>query len=108
MSELGPEMEKQLKKQGREGQKEVGFPLTLHFGRGLPVDKNTITCALTTDKGEKIDGFYMFSDGNVRTTSAPGVVTFWPFEPIKGKVEWQWSWGDGGRNHSTKGKFSAK
>lgn len=110
VADLGPDMEKWLEKHGRAGQKKVGFPLTLHFGGAgsMPVSRRSITCLVQTSKGEKIDGFYSYDDGSVRTTSAPGLVTFWPFEPIKGKIHFQWSWGEGGRSQSVKGGFSAK
>jgi uncharacterized protein YkwD len=94
VAELGPEAAKILAKNGREGQKTIGFPLTLHSGSNGGVEfRGSLTCAVTGAKGEKVAGVLAFDDGHVRTTTAPGMVTFWPLEPLpKGKVNFQWSW----------------
>ncbi len=110
VAELGPDVQKQLAKHGRDGQKTIGFPLTLHFGGpgGISVNRQSIVCAVRNSKGERVDGFYTYDDGNLRTSSAPGMAVFWPFEPLKGRVQFQWSWGDGGTSQSSVGAFQAK
>lgn len=109
VADLGPDMEKALEKNGHGGQKSVGFPFTLHFGGtgGVP-DRQRITCTVLTSKDEKIEGFYTYDDGTVRTTTAPGMVVFWPLQPLKGKIKFQWTWGNGGSNLSVNGGFQAK
>ena len=109
VSELGPEAAELLKKHGREGKKTIGFPLTLHFGStgGVGV-RGSLTCSVVGPKGEPIEGVIVYDDGEVRTTTAPGMVTFWPLDPLKGKISFQWSWMAGDHQTSLKGAFSAK
>ncbi len=109
VADLGPEVEKVLKKNGREGQKLVGFPVTMHFGTGIPGDRHSFTCSMVNQKGEKIDGAILLDDGSVRTSSAPGVVTFLPFEPLpSGTISFVWSWKAGDSMQQAKGSFQSK
>ena len=109
VADLGPDVEKLLKKNGREGQKKVGFPITVHFGSGIGADRHSFTCSMTTAKGEKIDGAIMLDDGNARTATAPGVVVFYPFEPLpKGVINFVWSWKAGDKMLQAKGSFQSK
>jgi tetratricopeptide (TPR) repeat protein len=109
VADLGPDVEKMLKKHGREGQKKVGFPVTVHFGTGIGADRHSFTCSMATAKGEKIEGAILFDDGNVRTTSAPGMVTFVPFDPLpKGQISFAWSWKAGDSMVQAKGSFQSK
>ncbi len=109
VAELGPEAEALLKKHGREGKKTIGFPLTLHFGHtgGVGV-RGSLRCSVVGPKGEPIEGVLVYDEGTVRTTTAPGMVTFWPLDPLKGKISFQWSWMAGDTQTSLKGAFSAK
>lgn len=109
VADLGPEAEAILKKHGREGRKTIGFPLTLHFGStgGVGV-RGSLTCSVVGPKGEPIEGVLVFDDGEVRTTTAPGMVTFWPLDPLKGKISFQWSWQAGDKQVTLRGAFSAK
>lgn len=109
VAELGPEVEALLKKHGREGQKTIGFPLTLHFGHtgGVGV-RGSLTCTVVDAKNQPIEGVLVYDEGTVRTTTAPGMVTFWPLDPLKGKVAFQWTWMAGDQQTSLKGAFSAK
>lgn len=109
VAELGPEAEALLKKHGREGKKTIGFPLTLHFGStgGVGV-RGSLTCSVVNAKGEPIEGVLVYDDGVVRTTTAPGMVTFWPLDPLKGKISFQWSWMAGDKQTSLRGTFAAK
>lgn len=110
VADLGPEAEELLKRNGREGQKTIGFPLTMHFGTTGGIDlRGSLDCKMRTAKGEEIEGELVFDGGTVRTTSAPGMATFWPLDPLpKGKVEFQWSWSKGSEQGSIRGAFSAK
>ncbi len=110
VADLGPEVMALQKKHEREGKKVIGFPLTLHFGSTGAIDnRKAVVCSVAGPKGEKIDGDYLFDDGEVRTTTAPGLVTFWPFDPLpKGKISFAWSWMAGDKQQSLKGAFSSK
>lgn len=110
VAELGPEAAELLKKHGREGKKTIGFPLTLHFGStgGVGV-RGSLTCSVVGPKGDPIEGALVYDDGEVRTTTAPGMVTFWPLDPLpKGKISFQWSWMAGDKQVTLKGGFSSK
>lgn len=110
VAELGPEAAELLAKHGRAGKKTIGFPLTLHFGStgGVSV-RGSLVCSVQGPKGEKIEGVLDFDDGLVRTTTAPGMVTFWPLDPLpKGKISFAWSWMAGDQQQSLRGAFSAK
>ncbi len=110
VSDLGPEAEKLLRDNGREGKKVIGFPLTLHTGSNAGVGiRGSLTCTVTADKGEKVEGVLVFDDGRIRTTTAPGMVTFWPLDPLpKGKVSFQWTWMGDGSQQVLRGSFMAK
>lgn len=110
VSDLGPEIEALLKKHGREGQKTIGFPLTIHFGSTGGIGaRGSLRCSMQGPKGDPIEGVLMFDEGTVRTTSAPGMATFWPLDPLpKGKVSFAWSWMGGDQQQVLKGAFAAK
>jgi hypothetical protein len=109
VAELGPEVEALLAKHGREGKKTIGFPLTLHTGGSGGVGiRGSVRCSVVDAKGAPVEGVIVFDDGAVRTTTAPGMVTFWPLEPLKGKISFQWSWMGGDRQQVLKGGFAAK
>jgi hypothetical protein len=109
VAELGPEAVELLKKHGREGKKVIGFPLTLHFGSSGGVGvRGSLTCSVVNAKGEPIEGVLVYDDGEVRTTTAPGMVTFWPLDPLKGKITFQWSWRAGDKQITLHGVFAAK
>ena len=110
VADLGPEAQALLEKHGRTGKKSIGFPLTLHFGStgGVGV-RGSLTCNVVGPKGEKIEGLLDFDDGQVRTTTAPGMVTFWPLDPLpKGKIGFAWGWMAGETQQTLRGGFSAK
>ncbi|HEX6810489.1 MAG TPA: CAP domain-containing protein [Planctomycetota bacterium] len=110
VAELGPEAEALLEKSGRQGKKSIGFPLTLHFGSTGGIEaRGSLTCNVQGPKGEKVEGVLDYDDGSVRTTTAPGMVTFWPLDPLpKGKISFVWSWMSGDQQQTLRGGFSAK
>ncbi|MBZ0152216.1 MAG: hypothetical protein K8J09_11860 [Planctomycetes bacterium] len=110
IEELGPEAAALLEKHGRAGKKSIGFPLTLHFGNSGGVSvRGSLTCNVVGPKGETIEGVLVYDDGVVRQTTAPGMVTFWPLDPLPhGKINFAWSWDAGGKQAALKGAFSAK
>jgi hypothetical protein len=109
VDELGPEAVALLEKHGRAGKKTIGFPLTLHCGGDGGVGiRGTVRCNVVDAKGNPIEGVLVFDDGDVRTTTAPGMVAFWPLDPLKGKVAFQWSWMAGDKQLALKGGFATK
>lgn len=110
VADLGPDLAKLLERNGHADLKTVGFPFTLHFGGtgGIPVNRQSISCTVTNAKGEKIDGIFSYDDGKVRTTSAPGMVVFWPLKPLKGKIGYVWSWDANGTMQNVHGSIQAK
>lgn len=109
VADLGPEVAALLEKHGRAGKKTIGFPLTLHTGStgGVGI-RGSLACNVQTAKGEKIEGVLVFDDGRVRTTTAPGMVTFWPLDPLKGQIGFAWSWSGDGSQQVARGSFAAK
>ncbi len=110
VSLLGPEAEKILEKNGRAGKKTIGFPLTLHFGsNGGVAGRGSMSCNVQDKDGNKVEGVLVYDDGEIRTTTAPGMVTFWPLDPLpKGKIRFTWSMTRGGEVTTMRGGFSAK
>jgi len=94
VEDLGPELEALLEKHGRGGQKVAGYPLTLHFGRNIQGDRSSYQCAVTI-RDQKVEGALLLDGGTIRRTTAPGMVTFYPFEPLpSGTGRMVWSWED--------------
>jgi hypothetical protein len=109
VSELGPELEAVLDKNGKAGLKVVGYPLTLHFGgTGVPGNRLTYACKLSC-RGKDIPGVVMMDGGKIRQTAAPGMVTFYPLEPLPhGDIDFVWTWeGDDGPKRLS-GTFKTK
>ena len=109
VADLGPEVEKLLEKHGKGGKKVVGFPLTIHFGIGIIGDRHSYRCHAQSARGEAIEGALMFDDGKIRNTSAPGVVSFIPFEPLpRGQVQVVWTWRQDGSDKQLQASFTTK
>jgi hypothetical protein len=85
VADLGPEVQQLLERAGHAGKEFVGYPLTLHhFGTGgVPGIKDSYKCKVTMN-GEPVEGIVHIADGGSnRRNSAPGLVVFYPFEPLK-------------------------
>jgi hypothetical protein len=110
VADLGPEAEALLAKHGRAGKKSIGFPLTLHCsGDGGVGIRGSVKCSVVDQKGAPIEGALVFDDGDIRTTTGPGMVTFWPLDPLpKGKISFAWAWLAGDQQQTIKGAFSSK
>jgi hypothetical protein len=110
VADIGPELQALLEKNGKGNLKKVGFPLTLHFGPGGTGNRLSYTCKVVGARGEPIPGALMFDDGKVRRSSAPGMVTFYPFEALPhGDVAMLWTWEHGnGEQKSLKVQFKTK
>jgi len=110
VAELGPEAEALLAANGRAGKKTIGFPLTMHFGSNGGIGlRGTLKCQVAGKDGTPVEGVMVFDDGEVRTTTAPGMATFWPLDPLpKGQVTFVWTWSRNGQAGKLNGGFNAK
>jgi hypothetical protein len=98
VADLGPELRALLEKSGHGELEEIGYPISLHhFGvGGLRGNRESYACKVTV-RGERIEGLLHLADGGKnRRTSAPGMVVFYPLEPLpKGaEVEVLWTYDD--------------
>lgn len=96
VADLGPEMVELLEIHGHKGKSEVGYPITLHhFGNGgVGGIRESYGCHVAI-RGEVIPGIvHIAAGGENRRTSAPGMVVFYPLDPLpKGKnfgLKWVW------------------
>jgi hypothetical protein len=86
---LGPEVAAILKKNGREKQRQIGFPITLHAFHGSLGEP---TCTVTAN-GEEVKGvLWNAGSGHSRRSSAPGMYVFYPLDPLKKGVEIKVKW----------------
>ncbi|MCB9918967.1 MAG: CAP domain-containing protein [Planctomycetes bacterium] len=108
VEDLGPELKTLLEKNGHGDLKEVGFPLTMHFGIGVQGNRQSYKCVVVTDRDERIEGLIMLDNGKIRQTTAPGVVSFYPLKPLKGTIRATWSWEVDGEQRRLTAKFRIK
>jgi hypothetical protein len=109
VASIGPELEALLEKHGKGGRKVVGFPMTIHFGSAVQGDPTSYRCVLTDAKGEKVEGAILSDSGTIRRSTAPGMVTFYPFDPLpRGKLNATWSWEVDGAARTLSASFSTK
>ncbi|MBK8979338.1 MAG: CAP domain-containing protein [Planctomycetes bacterium] len=105
---IGPELEALLAEHGRAGQKKVGYPLTAHFGINVIGDRQSYRCTVTA-RGEKVDGALLLDSGINRRSTAPGMVTFYPFEPLPhGQIDVTWTWEIDGEVRQMSASFTTK
>jgi len=106
---LGPELRQLLEKHGHGKLKKVGYPLTLHFGVSVPGNRSSYRCAVTTSRGDAVEGLILLDGGTIRRTSAPGMVTFFPLEPLaRGEITATWTWEQGSEVRRLKASFTTK
>ncbi|MCC6785780.1 MAG: CAP domain-containing protein [Planctomycetes bacterium] len=106
---IGPELEALLEKHGRGKQKVVGYPFTIHFGSMVLGDRLSYRCVAQDAKGEKIEGAILMESSTNRRASAPGMVTFYPFDPLpRGQIAVAWSWEVDGQAQSLQTRFATK
>jgi len=94
VADLGAEVRSRLDAAGRADQEYVGYPISLHhFGNGgLAGERDSYKCVLKM-QGETFEGFLHMADGGAnRRTSAPGMVVFYPLEPLKKGREYEAVW----------------
>ncbi|MBL8896909.1 MAG: hypothetical protein JNM84_04750 [Planctomycetes bacterium] len=85
VEDLGPELKTLLEKHGHGDKKVIGYPLTLHhFGTGgIGGRRDSYRCQVQV-LGKAVEGIVHVADGGSnRRTSAPGLVVFYPLEPLK-------------------------
>ena len=92
VSELGPDVQKLLEENGHGGLRTLGYPISLHFGQSRgSLDSFNCTVRIRDDL---VEGIVHVADGGTnRRGSAPGMVVFYPLEPLKrgSPVEVKWS-----------------
>lgn len=94
VADLGPELEALLEKRGHGDLEVVGYPISLHqFGNGgLRGNRDSYTCKVTI-MGKPVEGILHHADGGTnRRTSAPGMIVFYPLEPLRKGVEVEVTW----------------
>lgn len=109
VEDLGTELQELLARHDRADQEVVGYPISLHhFGNGgLAGERDSYKCVLKV-QGETVEGFLHMADGGSnRRTSAPGMVVFYPFEPLKKGREYEaiWTFEHSGGTARTSVKF---
>jgi hypothetical protein len=89
--ELGPQVEALLEREGKAGLKVLGYPLTYHGFRGTPKDLGNVRCEVMVGK-DPVEGIMHFASDGVRRACAPGLIVFYPLQPLKRgmlhKVTW--------------------
>ncbi|HIG10301.1 MAG TPA: hypothetical protein EYG30_05680 [Planctomycetes bacterium] len=94
VQDLGPEIEQLLEKLGHGGKEFLGYPISLHnFGNGgLIGNRESYKCQVSV-MGKPVEGFLHLADGGSnRRSSAPGMVVFYPLEPLRKGVEVEAVW----------------
>lgn len=90
---IGPELKQLLEEHGHGDKKTIGYPLTLHFGQRVLGDRLSYRCNVVDAQGNPVEGAILNDSGKIRRSSAPGMVTFYPFEPLpSGRIFVTWSW----------------
>lgn len=90
---LGPEVQNLLRREKRDKQKQVGFPLSIHFYGG---NSGEVQCHVTAN-GQPVPGWLVAANGPIGRTSAGGMWVFYPAEPLKKGVDIKavWSYAGG-------------
>jgi hypothetical protein len=94
VDELGPEFRAFLERNGHGDKTVVGYPISLHhFGiGGLQGQRESYRCKVTIH-GKEVEGLIHLADGGShRRTTAPGMVVFYPLEPLRKGVEIKVLW----------------
>jgi hypothetical protein len=94
VADLGPEFQEFLAQSGHGDKQVIGYPLSLHgFGTGgLAGIKSSYRCQVTTNN-VPVEGLVHIADGGSnRRSAAPGMVVFYPLEPLKKGREYDAVW----------------
>lgn len=92
---LGEDVRALLQQHGRGKQKQVGYPLTLHFYSG---NGNDVQCKVSSGGAEVPGALVDRRSGRSRRTAAPGMWVFYPFEPLDRGKDIEVSWTFNGEN----------
>lgn len=105
---LGPELRALLEANGHGDKKKVGYPISFHgFGSSLVGERNTYQCSLVGPDKKPVEGILDLgaASGSNRHTSAPGMVVFYPLEPLKkGGARYEVSWSFARRKSDARGE----
>ena len=98
VEDLGPEVRALLDKHEHQEVTEVGYPISLHhFGiGGLQGNRESYSCKVTI-QGQPVEGIMHLADGGEnRRSSAPGMVVFYPLQPLRkgAEVKVLWTYDD--------------
>ncbi len=89
--ELGPQVEELLAREGKSGLKVLGYPITYHGFRSSPREPGDVRCEVMVGK-DLVEGILHFATDGVRRACAPGLIVFYPLQPLKRgmlhKVTW--------------------
>jgi hypothetical protein len=47
---------------------------------------------VSSDRGDEIPCLILLDNGRIRRSTAPGMVTCYPLQPLKGRVTAVWTW----------------
>ncbi len=109
VADIGPELVALLAASGQGERKVVGYPLTLHFGHNVQGDRQSYRCNVVDGRGKKVEGALLLDAGTNRRSTAPGMVTFYPFEPLpRGQINATWSWDADGKAQTLSASFTTK
>ncbi len=75
---LGAEVAQLLEANGRAKQKDVGFPISIHY---FGADQSDVACAVTVG-GKPVEGKLVHATQGTRRTAAPGMWVFYPYAPL--------------------------
>ncbi len=113
VKELGWDVRRLLEDNGRPKTRVLGFPLSIHMGAVQYPD--SFKCRLATAQGEVVPGIvHPGPRGSNRRDSAPGMVVFYPLEPLKRGTQYSFTWtwerkqGDGKEQARQDGQFATR
>jgi len=75
---LGAEVAQLLEANGRGKQKEIGFPISIHY---FGADQSDVACAVAVG-GKPVEGKLVHATQGTRRTAAPGMWVFYPYAPL--------------------------
>ncbi len=114
IKELGWDIRKLLEDNTNQKTKVLGFPLSMHMG-GLGHYPNSYKCQLSTPQGDRVPGLvHRGPRGSNRRDSAPGMVVFYPLQPLKRGTLYRflWTWdrkkGAGKERARERGQFTTR
>src|SRR5690606_37043425 len=109
LAELGPDVVEAVGKHAKQKRPpaKIGYPISLHFFRtGALPPSSSIRCTVKANDSEDVEGFVQIADGGAsRRTSAPGLVVFYPLQPLKRGSAYTVEWSFESRGGATVPKY---